>query len=319
MKKILIWALGKNEGVLYEHFVNWGMAEGRVASPYFDINVYKEYNPDLVEQFGSDNTCYYQHYIEQGKSERRIASMTERNIFVVAIENVLSGNTHAHLWYVYAIIGLYMLTPLLKVFVQQADRKTLRYALIFLFVYTNLLPMMCELDWGWVRLLQINIDKMKLGTFAVYAEFFLLGHYLDSYEQTKAVRYGVYSMGVIGTIISIVSTLYLCISGGTIDERLLGYMTPNVLFQSIAIFLLARQCCGSEGRLCKLVMKLSSASFGIYGIHVLVLLLLGEFGLDTMSFSSLFSVPVLAVVVLAISYCVTVLLQKIPVLNRVVS
>lgn len=69
----LIAALGDNEKLLFEHFINNGMKEGRQGSTEFNLAAYKANNPDLVAAFGDDNVKYYEHYISSGKAEGRKA------------------------------------------------------------------------------------------------------------------------------------------------------------------------------------------------------------------------------------------------------
>jgi hypothetical protein len=57
----------------FEHFVNYGMAEGRVASARFDVNSYRNRHPDLRWKFGKNLSAYYLHYITNGMAEGRIA------------------------------------------------------------------------------------------------------------------------------------------------------------------------------------------------------------------------------------------------------
>ena len=56
------------------HFLVYGLKEGRVSSPNFDIEVYKKKNKDLVEKFGDDNKEYYIHYLLEGKEDGREAT-----------------------------------------------------------------------------------------------------------------------------------------------------------------------------------------------------------------------------------------------------
>lgn len=57
-----------------EHFVNFGMAEGRVAKDNFDVKAYRAANKDLRQIFGSDLSKYYMHYIQSGRYENRITT-----------------------------------------------------------------------------------------------------------------------------------------------------------------------------------------------------------------------------------------------------
>lgn len=64
---------GTDAKKLFNHFITYGMKEGRKAIKGFDPKKYKEYNPDLSKTFGNTYTKYYQHYIKYGKKEGRRA------------------------------------------------------------------------------------------------------------------------------------------------------------------------------------------------------------------------------------------------------
>ena len=64
---------GNDEKALLQHFIQYGMYEGRVANPHFDINVYMSCNPDVVEAAEYDRRACYLHYITDGLLERRKA------------------------------------------------------------------------------------------------------------------------------------------------------------------------------------------------------------------------------------------------------
>ena len=67
-------AIGGAPYLLLDHFINFGMKEGRQASSEFNLDAYKANNPDLVAAFGNDNVKYYEHYISSGKAEGRKAT-----------------------------------------------------------------------------------------------------------------------------------------------------------------------------------------------------------------------------------------------------
>lgn len=64
-------AFGADGARLFHHFCNYGMKEGRVASPSFNVNQYKGYYADLRNAFGDDLPLYYEHYIKFGHRENR--------------------------------------------------------------------------------------------------------------------------------------------------------------------------------------------------------------------------------------------------------
>lgn len=68
-----------------EHFVNFGMNEGRQGNETFNVEGYRNRYLDLRRAFGSDITKYYYHYINNGEKEGRdgsyISKITQHETF----------------------------------------------------------------------------------------------------------------------------------------------------------------------------------------------------------------------------------------------
>ena len=62
---------GTSNEALFEHFVIYGMSEGRVASRNFDVHKYAELNSDVRAAYGTNWAGYYLHYLQYGFSEGR--------------------------------------------------------------------------------------------------------------------------------------------------------------------------------------------------------------------------------------------------------
>lgn len=65
---------GNNDLATIQHFVQYGMSEGRQASASFNVSNYMNRYPDLKAVFGNNFKLYYMHYIQYGKAEGRIGS-----------------------------------------------------------------------------------------------------------------------------------------------------------------------------------------------------------------------------------------------------
>ncbi len=72
----LVSVFGTDYDKYIEHFVNYGMKEGRQASETFNLEYYKKKYPDLARKYGNNNQAYYEHFIEYGIKEGRQASET---------------------------------------------------------------------------------------------------------------------------------------------------------------------------------------------------------------------------------------------------
>ena len=53
------------------HFLEYGMDEGRISSPNFDVKYYKKRNKDLQKDFGDNLKKYYYHFCKFSEIENR--------------------------------------------------------------------------------------------------------------------------------------------------------------------------------------------------------------------------------------------------------
>lgn len=66
-------AFGTDDTAALEHFITYGMQEGRQASDSFNVGVYRNRYGDLRQAYGTDLAQYYRHYITYGIGEGRSA------------------------------------------------------------------------------------------------------------------------------------------------------------------------------------------------------------------------------------------------------
>lgn len=62
---------GLDDAGLLQHFVQYGMKEGRQATAGFNVKNYKAHYADLRKAYGNDLKKYYMHYINYGRKEGR--------------------------------------------------------------------------------------------------------------------------------------------------------------------------------------------------------------------------------------------------------
>ena len=67
-------AIGNNYEKLKNHYMKFGLNEGRLGSYAYDPNYYLEKNPDIKKAFGTDYKKVYEHLISFGIKEGRVAS-----------------------------------------------------------------------------------------------------------------------------------------------------------------------------------------------------------------------------------------------------
>ena len=72
-------ASGYDEEGLFQHFISYGIFEGRTGDGEFCFRTYMESYGDLQAAFGADYGAYCRHYIEYGRAEGRAAAVRERD------------------------------------------------------------------------------------------------------------------------------------------------------------------------------------------------------------------------------------------------
>lgn len=64
-------AFGNDEKAVLNHFITYGMKEGRLAQENFNVHFYRSMYQDLENAFGDDLKSYYYHYLNYGIKEKR--------------------------------------------------------------------------------------------------------------------------------------------------------------------------------------------------------------------------------------------------------
>ena len=95
-------AYGTNRNAAFNHFLSYGMKEGRQGNAKFNVSYYKQNYTDLQKAFGNNLQAYYEHYISYGHNEGRItdklinnANTGDRNTAPIVNKTVYQGVDYA--------------------------------------------------------------------------------------------------------------------------------------------------------------------------------------------------------------------------------
>lgn len=233
----------------------------------------------------------------------------------VVLSQLITG--HYHLWFLYMIVGLYLLIPLLRPIVQ--NETLMRYFLLLAFLFTFLLPQLAlftsfvshEASTVIRTVIMYSYCFFPLG-FTIY---FVGGYYLSRRNFSRREEIVLYCVGIAALLFSIIAPAVLSRAQGAPNATFYNYNDLNVLCTSVPIFVFAKQHLNFPRmgeKAYALLRKLSKYSFGVYLVHPMVIELLQHFGIDTFSCNAFFSVPLLAVFVFAVSTLISALLNVIP-------
>jgi surface polysaccharide O-acyltransferase-like enzyme len=239
---------------------------------------------------------------------------TQLDLFSVeaAIKNIYIGKAYYHLWFLYMIVGIYFVTPIFRPIAQNS--KILLYFVVVWFLLTleNVVFYFTSMHVGF-----------KMGMFAGFTGYFLLGYLLAKHELSKRTKILIYIGGAIGLFVTIFGTYYTTHSKGHLDIFWLDYLSPNTVFVSMAVFILFKQMFNFNVRF---INSFAAASFGIYLIHPFFLSFYKSgifqntfgFALHSKTIHVLFGIPVTFIVVTLSSYLAVLILQKIPIVKNIV-
>ena len=227
-----------------------------------------------------------------------------------------------HLWYLPVIAGLYLATPLLRKLID--SQEILNYTLIITLILSSILPLIVDTIALFSDPLYEIFTELQGLLWSYFFHggifYFLCGYELNKREIGPKLRKGIYIIGIISLIFTIVATLVISVWK---EQATIIYFSPcgiNTVLMSIAVFVFGKYHF-SYTKVPKLVAtiisQLSKKSFGIYLTHVIVIRWLHHhFGIYPLMANPIFFVPLISAVVLIISFAITAVIQSIPILKK---
>ncbi len=231
-----------------------------------------------------------------------------------ALGYVLRTQTRYHLWFLYMMIGLYLVTPVLRAFVRGASRATFHWFFLLVLVFCSLLPTLWSFFPDQMAIPTEWLNKFDVQLVMGYVGYYVAGYYLKNFTLNRLAEFIIYILGILGAV----ATVWVSLSMGTAANTLMNYTAPTVAFMAVAVFVLFRYVLGvSEERSRRQrLVGVAKISFGIYLIHDFFITVLAHFGITVMSFNPIISIPVLSAIVFLCSFVVAWLLSKLPLIGR---
>ncbi|MDR2536172.1 MAG: acyltransferase family protein [Treponema sp.] len=233
---------------------------------------------------------------------------------------ILFGPPWYHLWFIYMIIGLYLLTPLIRIFVRHAQKSYLQSGLILFVVIGGGLPF---LNFILGKIPHIPKYKLYLPLSEVsgYLGYYIAGYYFANYPVKKQTRIVLYILGAVSALITIGGTSFFSLIGERREEFFYEYLLATTIFTAWGVFLFFKETFSAmliPQKYSKVIESISSCTLGIYLIHDLILQVFLLLGLSSTAFNPIFSIPLICVLTFGISWVIIRLFQKIPVLGAYV-
>lgn len=213
-------------------------------------------------------------------------------------------------WFMYTLLAIYLLLPILQALVKDLSKRLLEYALLLWFLFAIAVPTISYI------VPQFSISShVDLILCEGYIGYFLLGHYLHKYGADISVKKAAAAavMGIAIVFAGALAEWFLCSADTYEGYFYKSYLTPGVALGASGVFLLFQNGKFSfGGKAKKAITLLSENALGVYYIHMLVLTAL-EYTVFKQETLLLLAGKVLSVV--AGSLLLSFIFQKLPVIN----
>jgi surface polysaccharide O-acyltransferase-like enzyme len=239
-----------------------------------------------------------------------------------ALKGIFTGPVHYHLWFIYLIIGLYLVYPIIRPWARTASNQDYLYFFVMWSIGT------------WIYKALAVFGQMTIGIyfelFTNNCGYFVMGYFLGTRVRLNDVRgimneeqglpsavrvhhytpWLLIAVGTAGTMISsyVVNAFFW---NGHTNVYFYDYLTPNVIVSAIGWFLLARMLFNSKPLL-DIEREFSAASFGIYFAHVLVMDYCGKLGYWHSMAHPIYLAPMLTIMIASLTFLAISLIRVLP-------
>lgn len=219
-----------------------------------------------------------------------------------------------HLWYVYMLIGLYLVIPVLGKFIRNAtEKETLYFLAVWLVVMLFSQP----------YLIRYN-PQVDARYFGGYIGYLVLGYYLANKQfKSSFILALAGGLAIISVVMITIGTAMLYRYYNGISTLMYEPLSWPIVIASSSVFLMMRFVPLKAPALYLTIRNfIGKYNYGIYLGHALILTLLDydeTYNLSYKSFNPYFSIPITALVCFVITLLMVYLINKLPFIGKYIS
>lgn len=197
--------------------------------------------------------------------------MGKISLSVEAFTSLLYEPAYYQFWFMYSLLAIYLLLPLLQTLVKHCDKKKTEYILILWAVFSIIVPLVSRYVPGFKISSHVGLVLCE-----GYIGYFILGYYLSKYKKDISPSKGflLWAFGAVLTgVCAFIEFVYSEKTGSAYQGFVYqAYMVPGTAIASTGAFLFfqnKKYKLNDKSR--AFIIKLSELSIGVYYIHMLVL------------------------------------------------
>ncbi len=229
---------------------------------------------------------------------------TKGNIFTNWLYKLYTGQSWAHMWYLYLLIGMYLMVPFYRMITKNASMNQIGILIVILVFFVSLLPL---ID---------NIAKVHtsfyIPTSIIYPAYFFLGYYLFNTKVAKWIYAIIFALSSVAIVLL---TMYRVFEAGDAKPDVsLEYSSILVVLQTTGLFGLLKDI---NPKKTKVVDVINDTTFGIYLIHfIFVKMILKWNGFNPYDFSGIKGIALMVAIDIGIFIVSFILTYVVRIVSR---
>lgn len=234
---------------------------------------------------------------------------------ISAFTSLLYEPAYYQFWFMYTLLAIYLLLPILQTLIKNCDKKKTEYILILWAIFSVLLPVISR----FVKGFDIS-DHVDLVLCEGYIGYFILGYYLNKYKTNikNATAVLMWLIGALSTVVCAVIEYRVTHKLNLTYEGFVyqAYMVPGTVVSATGVFLfLSNKKYNFSEKVNGIITKVAILSVGVYYIHMLVLTVIEKVGFTGENNILILGVKIIATYL--ISLIGAFIISKIPVVRKI--
>lgn len=206
-----------------------------------------------------------------------------------------------HLWYLYMLIALSFVVPILSAF-YRASRLSDRIYYVGLWAVFSIGVTTWRLTAGAAASAEVDI----LGSFGLYlpigyAGYLFVGAWIYQAQISRVGRIFAWSAAAIGLLGLTLVTYFLSAKAGNADTRYFNYLAPFIAIGGVGVFAGFKGLKIREGRLLR---WMSECALGVYVVHLGLIREVASYGINGNSGNAWLTIPYAVATVILVSLCI---------------
>lgn len=249
----------------------------------------------------------------------------------VTLDNVIAGlvyslfsGSYYHFWFIYLIVGLYLITPVLRTLLSCNPRGILRYIIILWFLGVAVMPFI-HMVTGFASQDYPHYLYETVFVIGGSVGYFVLGVYLQKIRVRSLILIGLFFLSLGFTIFGTWLMRFDFFSGQ--DYFFFEYLSANVIMTSITMFMILSKfpvawLKDKHPIVGRVIQVVGRNTLPIYLFHVIIMESLQRgylgFKLSITTMNPVVGIPVVAIVTLCITLGLVLLMKRVPVLKTLI-